>query len=198
MGLGQAINSKIHGFSLVELLVALTVSGILLAMLSGAIRDITGSSVILDSKAENAKQRITLQRLFHRDVNNMADPESLAFEEEHVIFITSHSTLMDSPFPVKVTWDFSKKRITRTEEIEDMDYKNSSVIASGLGSWNFEAYDDKQNRWLNFNTLKAISAQSKEGVKSLSAMRMAANLGEVSMNTIERLPYAVLLQQAED
>jgi len=197
MGMDRAVNIACRGFSLVELLIALTVSGILLAMLSGMISQITSAGVLLDEESEKAKRQITLRRLFHRDVQNMVAPGSMVFEDNRVIFDTTHSKLLDAPFPVTVTWDFAKNRIVRSEEVEDLNYKREDVLSGGLSSWSFEAYDDKQSRWLNFNTLKAVSAKNKDMVNDLTAMRLKVGLGQVSVNTIERLPYAILLMQAE-
>lgn len=197
MGLGIKITGCKLGFSLIELLIALAVSGILLAVLSGTMQEITGASMSLDNRAEEAKKRLTLQRLFHRDVQNMTEPESLFFEKESVIFNTSHSTLMDSPYPVKVTWDFSKKRITRIEENELIEYESKAVIATGLSSWNFQAFNATLERWMDFDALKTVTAKSREAVLELSAMKLVLGFGNMNINTVERLPYAVLLLQAQ-
>lgn len=198
MGVDYSIISRKSGFSLVEIIVALAVSAVLLAMLSAAIQRVTGTSVALDDMSEQAKQKLTLQRLFHRDVQNMSDPKQLSFEGNRLIFETSHSTLLDSPFPVLVTWDFSKRRIVRSEKNEGIDYETESLIAGRLRNWTVRAYDARQNRWLNFQALRNISADNADALLYLTAISLNLNIGDMNMKTTERFPYALLLQQVQE
>jgi general secretion pathway protein J len=188
---------RASGFTLIEVLVALVVSGILITILAGSVQEITGASVLLDTRAELAKQGVTLRRVFHRDLQNMTHPGSLSFTEQRLTFETTHSTLMDAPYPVIVKWDFSGNTVTRIEQNPDIEYESVTVIAEDIEQWSLEAFDDKQSRWLNFAILKTVTAENPDAVLDLTALKLEVDFGGSAMNSIERLPYAVLLMQTQ-
>lgn len=138
-----------HGFTLIEVLVALMVAGLLTAMVASLMgRGIVASSA-LEEMAQGQESRVTLRRILDMDIRNMTAESEFTITEQGFSFSTSHNHLIPGPLPVTATWTFADNRIVRNEEHEDLKYAQTQILARTLPRWEAAFFDLTDAVWLD-------------------------------------------------
>jgi prepilin-type N-terminal cleavage/methylation domain-containing protein len=169
------------GFSLVEILVALAVIGILVVMLGTLINSVGRNSVLLREGDYPLEESVALRRVLHRDIQSMsiANRKSIAVIPNGFRFTTSNTLLHDSPLDVTVTWIFSEGKIQRREENQELAYSRTVVLYTKLSSWGLEFFDQGRNIWTR------ATVAEKVGVR---ALRLTLTLdGSEPLKLVERV-----------
>jgi prepilin-type N-terminal cleavage/methylation domain-containing protein len=193
----RTIDSGRRGFTLVEMLVALAVSGAVLAIIAVSVERVAGTGSELSQRSTELGRRLVLRRLLHRDLQGINDLSSLAFSDHGLSFTTSHNHLLEAPLPVRVTWSFADREILRSEELEELEYRSAVVLARGLEEWDYRGWDDSRRTWLSRNTLVRRGGNPEEE-NPPSALILKLRFGENLLEITERLPYVGILQASEE
>ncbi len=136
------------GFTLVEILVALVVAGMLTALLAGILgRGIVASSA-LGEASNDQRSRVVLHRLLSMDLRGMLPETELTITEQGFTVETVNNHLVPGPLPVTVTWDFSQRQVRRIEEQPDLDYIQELLVISNLQDWSLAFHDLTEGRWI--------------------------------------------------
>ncbi|MCA1743034.1 MAG: type II secretion system protein J [Desulfonatronovibrio sp.] len=146
--MAKAQITRLAGFSLVEILVALTVAGILSAMLASIVGQSLVSSQALMEQQGMDRQKITLRKILHRDLNEMLWASSLEPTPQGFELKTGHNTLIASSLPMQVSWNFTSNEIIRTEQNPDLDYLKKQTLSTRLNSFSMDIYCPVQKRWI--------------------------------------------------
>lgn len=135
------------GFSLIEVMVALIVAGVLMVMVSR----ILGQTIINDEALLKnigvTRELATLRRLLHRDIQSINDPKSIDIKGNLIEFDSTHNLLSDHPLLVKVRWRLEKSKLSRTEQQGDVSYKSEMVILQEVAGWELSLYDSANQEW---------------------------------------------------
>lgn len=140
------------GLTLIEVLVALMVAGLLAAMVASLLgRGIVFSSALKET-AQGQQARVTLRRVLDLDLRNMIPEATFQVAENGFSLSTSHNHLIPGPLPVTATWTFSRQGIERREEEPELDYAQTLVLIRSLDAWELEYFDLTEGRWLEART----------------------------------------------
>lgn len=140
------------GFTLVEILVALVVAGMLTALLAAILgRGVVASSA-LEETVENQRSRIVLQRLLSMDLRGMLPETEMTITEHGFTLETVNNHLVPGPLPMTVTWDFTQRQVRRTEEQPDLDYVQELLVISNLQAWSLAFHDLTEGRWVDLRS----------------------------------------------
>lgn len=172
------------GFTLVEVLVALMVAGLLTAMVASLLgRGVVASSA-LEETTQGQQARVNLRRVLDMDLRNMLPEGEFEILENGFALSTSHNHLIPGPLPVRATWTFSRLGLERKEEAPDLDYAQTLVLARSLERWELEYFDLTDKLWLVGRAwLDTPDRPAPAGVR-LRLMFKGAGLVEI----IQRLP----------
>lgn len=144
--------TSLPGFTLMEILVALVVAGMLTALLAAILgRGVTASSA-LEETVENQRSRVVLHRLLSMDLRGMLPETELTITEHGFTLETVANHLVPGPLPVTVTWDFSQRRVRRTEEQPELEYVQEMLVISNLQAWNLAFHDLTEGRWVELRS----------------------------------------------
>lgn len=173
-----------RGFTLIEVLVALMVAGLLTAMVASLLgRGIVASSA-LEERAQAQELRVALRRMLDMDIRNMGPGGEFRIAENGFSLKTSHNHLIPGPLPVTVTWMFSPSGIVRGEEQEALAYARTLVVTRSLEHWETHFFDLSEGLWLDARTwLRAPDRPAPAGLRLRLALE-GAGLVEI----IQRLP----------
>ena len=137
------------GFTLVEILVALTIAGLLTAMIATLFSRGIATSSGLQETTQAQHSRIVLYRLLSMDLRSMLPAEELVVTEQGFSLATGHNHLLPSPLPMTVAWDFSGQRVQRTEALPELAYTQELTLISELRDWSLALYDLTDNQWVD-------------------------------------------------
>ncbi len=171
------------GFSLIEVLVSLVVSGILMAMLSMVMGQVVQNDETLRGLVGKTAEAATLRRILHRDLAEIQGPIQL--EPTGFSFPSSHTNLMPAPLPLTVTWSFREGSIRRLEAMPALQYNAEVVFAKNVRDWQMEFYDLATNTWLNGRGGASLGLG-----KSISGLRLTLLFADqTQLKIVERIPY---------
>lgn len=177
------------GFSLIEVLVGLVLSGLLMSMVAMVLGQSITNNEVVRSSAGLSSRMFTLRRILHRDMQNIwkggnIDPLKTGFS-----FPTSHSELLSGGVQVIAEWDFSSNMIRREESSPGLEYGSSSLFLRGLESWQIEFLDAKNGAWVS---LQQLLARSIGDSQTLTAVRIKLRFEDgQDIMIVERVPYAL-------
>ncbi|WP_161794792.1 PilW family protein [Desulfonatronum thioautotrophicum] len=173
------------GFTLVEILVALVVAGLLTAMLATVLgRGLVASSALEDT-VERQRTRIVLQRLLSMDLRGKIPETELTITEHGFTLETVANHLVPGPLPVTVTWDFSRRQVRRIEEQPELDYALELLMISDLQDATLAFHDLSEGRWVNARSWLLESERPAPAGLRLELLPTGAR---TSWEIIHRLP----------
>jgi len=171
------------GFSLIEVLVALAVAGVLIALVLRVVNQVTRNSEILEAGLHISSETARLRRILHRDLQNIeAGP---AFSHEGFSLTTSHNFLSGKPLAVAVVWDFSEKNVRRVEEAPELSYAKDMILVQELKSWDAQLFHPGKKR--GFDLRSWLLSRFDAAPSAIKLILNFPDRGEVEM--VERLPY---------
>ena len=171
------------GFSLIEILVALAVAGVLIALVLRVVNQVARNSEILESGVRVSSEAARLRRVLHRDLQNIKG--SLAVSTEGFSLTTSHNFLSGRPLAVEVNWDFSEKNVRRVEEESELSYAKDMILFPELKSWDAELFHPAKKRW--FGLQSWLLSKFDVAPSAIKLILKFPDRGEIEM--VERLPY---------
>ncbi|CCO23259.1 PulJ/GspJ family protein [Maridesulfovibrio hydrothermalis] len=181
--------SNQSGFSLIEVLIGLVLSGLLMSMVAMVLgQSITNSEVVRSSSGLSSRM-FTLRRILHRDLQNIVIATPIVVDETGIGFSSVNNFLLDGAFTVDVAWDFSGNMIRRHEESGALQYSNSFQLMRGLSSWRIELLDAKSETWISAAQYRNRPLGMKSGIKALR-MNLSFEDGQ-NLIIVERVPYVL-------
>lgn len=172
------------GFTLIEVLVALMVAGLLTAMVASILgRGVVASSA-LEETARGQQARVVLRRMLSMDLRNILQDSGFVISEDGFAVKTSHNYLVQGPLPVTATWNFSGNGITRKEEQPELSYAWTLTVAQGLDRWEMAFFDLTENRWMDQQPW--LRSPERPAPAGLRLRLLLKGIGLVEI--IERLP----------
>jgi general secretion pathway protein J len=175
------------GFSLIEVLIGLVLSGLLMSMVAMVLgQSITNNEVVRSSSGLSSRM-FTLRRILHRDLQNITPGASISGDGTSLIIATNNCILKPGLGTVLVTWDFSSNMIRRIESSDELEFENSYFLMRGLEYWNVEFLDGKNNVWISARQQKEQALTG--GVTKALRMKMRFDDGQ-DVTIVERIPYA--------
>lgn len=177
-------NQEPPGFSLIEVLVSLMVSGILMAMISMVMGQVVQNDEALRGLVGKTAEAATLRRILHRDLSSVQGP--LKLDPAGFSFPSTHNHLLAGPLPVTVTWTFREGIIRRLESAPDIRYASEIIFARNLRDWQMEFHDLNGNVWINGKSGAALGPANL-----ISGLRLTLLFADQSqLKILERIPYA--------
>ena len=172
------------GFTLVEILVALILVGIIGTMIASAAKQgILTSQALLD-QGSNRSKAIVLRRILHRDIHHMLWQSKLEAHSRGFQIKTGHNLLLNSSYPAVVTWIFNPPNVLRREEISALDYVLEQKLISDMTSCNLALMSARDRQWVNLKSL-IMNPEQPRAV----ALRLRLHVdGWNALDIIERLP----------
>lgn len=170
------------GFTLVELLVALAILGVILAMLVRVAGQVAENTWALNGRMEVTSEAARLRRLLHRDCTS-ALQDSLRLTNGGFSLTTSHNLLSGQPLPVEAEWDFSAGAVRRIERIPSQRYSKEILLTADLADWKAEVFTLDARRWTDLRTLMTAL-----GLGQVSGLRLTLDLPGGRVEMIEPLP----------
>lgn len=170
------------GFTLVELLAALAILGVLLAMLVRVTGQVAENTRALSGRMEVTSEAARLRRLLHRDCASAAQ-DSLRLTKGGFSLATSHNLLSGQPLPVEAEWDFSAGAVRRIERIPAQGYSKEIVLTPDLAEWKAEVFTLDSRRWIDLRTLMTAI-----GLGQVSGLRLTLQLPGGRVEMVEPLP----------
>jgi len=172
------------GFTLIEVLVALMVAGLLTAMIAS----LMGRSVVASSALEEASQgrhaRMVLRRMLAMDIRNMPPDAEFQVTENGFALATSHNHLIPGPLPITATWTFSESGIVRNEEQPDLGYLQTLVVSRSLEQREISFFDLTEGQWMDAQSW--LRMPDRPAPAGLRLRLVLDGVGQVEI--IERLP----------
>lgn len=183
----RSADSSQHGFSLVEVLIGLILSGLLMSMVAMVIGQSVTNNEVVRASSGLSSQMFTLRRILHRDLQNIIKGTRIEVKDEGFGFSSLNNFLVDGGVEVEVFWDFSGNMIRRYENSGSLDYSNSFQLLRGLVSWKLELLDSSNGVWVS-------AAQYQNRAVSLQSVIKALRLNLVfednrNILLVERIPY---------
>lgn len=181
----HADTTSFPGFTLVEILVALVVAGMLTALLAAILgRGVVASSA-LEETVENQRSRVVLHRLLGMDLRGMLPETELTISEQGFTVETVNNHLVPGPLPVTVTWDFSRRQVRRTEEQPDLDYVQELLVISNLHAWSLAFHDLTEGRWVDLRSwLHGTERPAPAGLR----LELRPSGAQAAWDLVHRLP----------
>ena len=158
------------GFTLLEILVALAIMGMLMALVGQIMSQVVDSSAQLRQRLANAGDLVAVRRLLHRDLMDCQDKGSLEASRSGFSFPSTHNFFLDGTLPLVVTWSFDDHVVTRTEEDKELNYTRTIPLLHGVRGWILEYYVPAKIAWLPHDTLRAL--QKAEQMPRVNALRL--------------------------
>ncbi|ACS81639.1 PulJ/GspJ family protein [Maridesulfovibrio salexigens] len=176
------------GFSLIEVLIGLVLSGLLMSMVAMVLGQSVTNNEVVRSSAGLSSRMFTLRRLLHRDLQNIVPGRPIGVEADGFSVESSHNVLLEGAGPIIVSWDFSSNMIRRHEKSPDFEFDNSFFLMRGLKSWGIEFLDADKNIWI---TRSQQSARAMSGRSAVKAFRLKLRFEDgKDVMIVERVPYA--------
>ncbi len=176
------------GFSLVEVLIGLVLSGLLMSMVAMVLGQSITNNEVVRSNVSLSSRMFTLRRILHRDLQNRKIGGMIGIEGNGFTIVSSNNLLEDGAVTVKVDWDFSGNMVHRSERSEHIKYESSFQLLRGVTTWSLEFLDGKDNSWISAMQYKARPLNLKSKVK---AMRLNLSFEDGQhILIVERIPYA--------
>lgn len=184
-----SITRSQRGFSLIEVLIGLVLSGLLMSMVAMVLgQSITNNEVVRSSSGLSSRM-FTLRRVLHRDLQNILVGKTVFIESEGFGLQTTNNFLIDGGVGVEVIWDFSGNMIRRRERSESLDYENSFQMLRGLKSSKLELLDGAKGVWISSVQYQNRPLNLKSAIK---AIRISFTFEDGnSLLIVERIPYAL-------
>ncbi|WP_320171806.1 prepilin-type N-terminal cleavage/methylation domain-containing protein [Maridesulfovibrio sp.] len=176
------------GFSLVEVLIGLVLSGLLMSMVAMVLGQSVTNNEVVRSTAGLSSRMFTMRRVLHRDLQNISVGKTLETGDNGFSIFTSSNFLVDGGVEVKAEWDFSANMIRRSESNENLGYSSSFQFLRGLESWRLEFLDSRNNAWVGAAQVGSRAVSSASGLKALR-LELVFDDGQKIM-FVERVPYA--------
>lgn len=174
-------NPGAQGFSLVEVLVSLVLSGILMAMVTMVMAQVVGNDETLKTLVGKTGEAATLRRILHRDLAGSSG--KIEITPSGFSLVSGQNSLLSAPLPVKVEWTFQGGSLLRRESEPGIQYASVMTMVRAPRELRLEFYDLSRNTWVNIN--------NSPDAKAVSGIRLSMVLADSSQMTIvERLPYA--------
>ncbi|NDV22194.1 type II secretion system protein J [Desulfovibrio sp. JC022] len=176
------------GFSLIEVLIGLVLSGLLMSMVAMVLGQSVTNNEVVRSSAGLSSRMFTLRRILHRDLQNIRPGRPIGVESRGFSLETSHNVLLEGAGPIVVNWDFSSNIIRRFEKSPDLEFENSFFLMRGLESWEMEFLDADKNIWISRSQQTARAASGQSTVKAFR-LKLKFDDGQ-GVTIVERFPYA--------
>lgn len=170
------------GFTLVELLAALAILGVLLAMLVRVTGQVVENTRALGGRMEVTSEAARLRRLLHRDFA-AAKPDSFHITSEGFALTTSHNLLLGQPLPVEAEWNFTNGAVRRIERLPTQSYVKEILLTEALADWKVEIFILDSKRWIDLRTVVASL-----GLDTVSGLRLALDMPGGRVEMIEPMP----------
>lgn len=184
----RALLESQAGFSLIEVLIGLVLSGLLMSMVAMVLGQSVTNNEVVRSSAGLSSRMFTLRRIVHRDLQNIVPGSSVGVENVGFSLQTSHNTIMDGAGPVVVSWDFSSNMVRRFEQSPDLEFEASYLLMRGLDSWMIEFLDAKNNVWISRSQQ---ASRVLAGNSNPKAFRLTLTFEDgQDVTIVERIPYA--------
>ena len=184
----HTLSESQKGFSLIEVLIGLVLSGLLMSMVAMVLGQSVTNNEVVRSSAGLSSRMFTLRRILHRDLQNILPGKALVVKDDGFSIESSHNVLMEGAGPINVSWDFSANMIRRFEKSPGLDFENSFFLMHGLKSWGIEFLDANKNVWISRSQMAARAMSSMSTVKALR-LKLRFDDGKDVM-IVERIPYA--------
>ncbi|WP_320006658.1 prepilin-type N-terminal cleavage/methylation domain-containing protein [Maridesulfovibrio sp.] len=175
------------GFSLIELLIGLVLSGLLMSMVAMVLGQSITNNEVVRSSSGLSTQMFTLRRILHRDLQNIVINRPISVEKTGLSFESNHCILLEGIGAVSVFWDFSSNMIRRTENSNSLGYGNTYMLMRGLDSWTVE-FLGNNNVWVSRSQQSNRAVRGHSGVKAIR-LKLRFDDGQDVM-IVERIPYA--------
>lgn len=176
------------GFSLIEVLIGLVLSGLLMSMVAMVLGQSVTNNEVVRSSAGLSSRMFTLRRILHRDMQNIVAGKSLSVEDYGFAIPTNNNFLIDGAVQVEAKWDFSGNMIRRHEENDKMNYGSSFMLLRGLDSWRLELLDGQKGAWI---ASPQFMNRPLQGVSVIKALRLQLTFEDGQrLLLVERIPYA--------
>lgn len=172
------------GFTLVEILVGLTIVTIIGAMIASTTKQSILSSRALLHQGHSAAQKTVLRRILHRDIHNMLLDSSMEPTKRGFRFTSGHNLLIRSSLPVNIAWNFTQGELLRREEIPDLDYSQEQVLCPDLDSFELEFMPAGDIRWVG---LEAWLLNKQRPAPAAVRLLLRVS-GRSTWEIIERIP----------
>ena len=176
------------GFSLIEVLIGLVLSGLLMSMVAMVLGQSVTNNEVVRSSAGLSSRMFTLRRILHRDLQNIIPGRPLGVEGDGFSLESTHNVLLEGAGPIVINWDFSSNMIRRLEKSPDLEFENSFFLMRGLKSWRLEFLDADKNVWISRSQQSARALSGKSVVKAFR-LKLRFEDGKDVM-IVERIPYA--------
>jgi len=171
------------GFSLIEILVALAVAGVLLTLVLRVVNQVARNSEILEAGVRISSETARLRRILHRDLQSIEG--DLTLSREGFSLTTSHNFLSGRPLEVAVRWDFSEKNVRRVEKEPELSYTKDMILLPELKSWDAQLFHPKKKRW--FDLRSWLLSKFDAAPSAIKLVLSLPDREEIEM--VERIPY---------
>ena len=176
-----------NGFSLIEVLIGLVLSGLLMSMVAMVLgQSITNNEVVRTSVGLSSRM-FTLRRILHRDMQNRMIGSVITVKNNGFGLTSTNNFLEDGAVTVEVFWDFSGNMIRRYERADGVSYSNSFQLLRGISSWSLEMLDGKDGSWISAVQYKAKPLKMKSFIKAVR-LNLTFEDGQ-NILLLERVPY---------
>ncbi|WP_031482613.1 PulJ/GspJ family protein [Maridesulfovibrio frigidus] len=187
------INKNSHslregGFSLIEVLVGLILSGLLMSMVAMVLGQSITNNEVVRSNVGLSSRMFTLRRILHRDLQNRVIGGILEMREDGFKLVTSNNSLEDGAVPVNVFWDLSGNMIRRHEDSDKLSYASSFQLMRGVSSWTLEILDGRDGTWISALQLENRPLNLDSVIKAIR-LNLVFEDGQRTL-IVERIPYA--------
>ncbi|WP_291319821.1 type II secretion system protein [Desulfonatronospira sp.] len=173
-----------RGFTLVEILVAVAIAGLLAAMIAGVMsRGILTSEALLEQRESEAEKTV-LRRILHRDFLGMEWGSGLEPATEGFRLYTGHNMLLSSSLPVEVFWSFEGGEIVRREESQVLGYSKEQTLYQDMESVELEFLSSRDRRWIRLDSWLRDPNRPHPGAVRLTLHFSGQNRFEI----VEHLP----------
>lgn len=176
------------GFSLIEVLIGLVLSGLLMSMVAMVLGQSVTNNEVVRSSAGLSSRMFSLRRILHRDLQNVVPGSTIGVERDGFSVESVHSISLEGSGPLIVVWDFSSNMIRRVESSAGLEFENSYFLMRDLESWRLEFLDADNNVWISSAQQNARARGGKSTVKAIR-LNLRFEDGQTIM-IVERVPYA--------
>lgn len=180
--------SSQQGFSLMEVLIGLVLSGMLMAMVGMVLGQSITNNEVVRNKVGLSARMFTLRRILHRDFQNRVPGGTLTAEDDGFELTTTNNFLLDAGMEVKARWVFSGNMIRRHESSAKLEYDNSFLLVRGVSSWNVEVLESRTGTWASLLQYKSQPLRVDNVIRAVRISLVFEDGKSISM--VERVPYA--------